>query len=64
MKIQKILKENMIEISKSQYGRHVLMQLDKGRFKWFVYSHVNIIFKIRFLSSFSMKATIEIYLSN
>lgn len=31
--LQSKLKENMTEISKSQYGRHVLMQMDKGRFK-------------------------------
>ena len=30
------IKENSQEISKSQYGRHVLMQLEK--IKWFVYS--------------------------
>ncbi len=31
--IKSILKENTAEISKSQYGRHVLMQLDKMRSK-------------------------------
>jgi len=34
LKIKPILKENTPEISKSQYGRHVLMQLDKVKAKW------------------------------
>lgn len=33
LKIKSILKENAPEISKSQYGRHVLMLLDKVRIK-------------------------------